>query len=66
MANVNMANSKTTIFGALAAVFLALSVVPQLVAYQGVAIALSAVCTALSGYFAKDATTGSAPNKPLG
>lgn len=62
--NVNLANNKTTICGAIAAAFLALSVapVPTLAPYAGVFVALSAVFGALANYFAKDATTGSAPD----
>jgi hypothetical protein len=59
--NVNLSNKKTTIFGALAAVFLGLSAFPQFAEYKEVITGLAAICTALAGYFAKDATTGSTP-----
>jgi len=62
MRNVNLANSKTTICGAIAAVFLGLSGVPQLSDYKEIITGLAAVFTALAAYFAKDATTGSTPD----
>lgn len=63
MANVNLANSKTTIFGALAGLCLALSAIPVpiLVPYVAVFVALAGIFGALANYYAKDATTGSTP-----
>jgi hypothetical protein len=57
-----MANWKTTLFGALAAVCAALTtVLPE---YKELLIAVSAVFTALLGFFAKDSnvTGGTTPN----
>ena len=59
--NVNLSNSKTTICGAIAAVFLGLSGVPQLAEFKEIITGIAALFTALAGYFAKDATTGSTP-----
>ena len=62
MRNVNLANSKTTICGAIAAVFIGLSGVPAFAEYKEIITGIAALFTALAAYFAKDATTGSTPD----
>lgn len=59
MTNVNTGNWRTTLFGALGAVCLALSeVFPDV---KGILVGASALFAAIAAYFAKDAKTGSPP-----
>jgi hypothetical protein len=59
--NPNLGNYRTTICGALAVLLTAAASIPGLEAYAKIFGALATLVGALGLYFAKDATTGSAP-----